>query len=517
MTFLEPFITALSDVLKHEIMSRVNTGDRTRDNCLIGLILVVVSYLVKTIMSGSLNKMYKQYKLSRIKILDKETVDFINKCDLETYTPHTFLSEVHIAVEHQEILNKICQLYNNIYNSNTLYILNANNKLVPKYGRAKDAKELREYLHKLYVDNLAIIYGDDKTKKPTIFRYVIYANNGGFVFLAANDKNIKLELTTSSLIQEFHKYVDSLILNGDNPPICTAALKIYDGTNVAELRSDRNLQMYVSKHKKKIISMLDRFLSNKPTLGGYGSLNLGIMLHGEPGTGKTLLMKAIANYLNRSIRIIDMRTITTKDDFNSLFKTTNDDTNDYKQLVYVLDEFDCVKGIVANRSNKSNDTIENNNNSEIEKLKERRLQLLQVPTVGDNNKDNINAELNKIDEEISDIENSLTLDTMLTTLDGVIEHTGRVIIAATNHIDHIDPALLREGRFDIKIKLEKFDEEETRELLGVMFHDAPAKDIAKLAKTKLASGVYTPAQLVNMASECGTLANILRALSKKNV
>ena len=110
MTFLEPFITALSDVLKHEIMSRVNTGDRTRDNCLIGLILVVVSYLVKTIMSGSLNKMYKQYKLSRIKILDKETVDFINKCDLETYTPHTFLSEVHIAVEHQEILNKICQL-----------------------------------------------------------------------------------------------------------------------------------------------------------------------------------------------------------------------------------------------------------------------------------------------------------------------------------------------------------------------------------------------------------------------
>jgi chaperone BCS1 len=51
----------------------------------------------------------------------------------------------------------------------------------------------------------------------------------------------------------------------------------------------------------------------------------------------------------------------------------------------------------------------------------------------------------------------------------MIEHRGRVIIATTNHIDRIDPALLRPGRFDYKIKLEHFTINEIKEFINKKF------------------------------------------------
>ena len=74
---------------------------------------------------------------------------------------------------------------------------------------------------------------------------------------------------------------------------------------------------------------------------------------------------------------------------------------------------------------------------------------------------------------------------------------------------------MREGRFDIKLKLEKFDDEETRELLTVMFKNS--KDLARLKTAKLGSGVYTPAQLVNMASGCKDLGEMLEKVTIRDV
>ena len=519
--FVESFLTALTDVIKHEIMTRINTGDRTRDNCIIALILVVLSYVMKILISGEVNSLYIEYKLKKISKLDTELAIFITEHDFKKIKVNAFLTETNIEINHPEFLAKVCQLHELLYNKSFNYTLDSNQELVQKYLKFRSVEDVGAWLNKRYITYCNATYGNNKTGIPAPYRFAIYANHGQFEFISASHTSypnplISITLTSSAIVPEFMKYVNSLMLTTAEPISMTSTLIVYNKETTAVLRRDRNMRMYVSKHKKKIVYMLDRFLSKKPTLGGYGSLNLGIMLYGEPGTGKTLLMKAIANYLNRSIRIIDMRTIKTREQFTNLFKHTDDDKVNYQKLVYVLDEFDCIKGIISNRSNMLSESNITPVNSEIKELKARRLHLLQVPTAGEN-KDNINAELAKIDKEISDIDDSLTLDTLLTTLDGVIEHTGRVIIAATNHIDQIDPALIREGRFDIKIKLERFDEDETKELLNVMFHDAPAKDLARLAKAKLVSGIYTPAQLVNMASECGKLSDMLNMLCKKNV
>ena len=44
---------------------------------------------------------------------------------------------------------------------------------------------------------------------------------------------------------------------------------------------------------------------------------------------------------------------------------------------------------------------------------------------------------------------------LLNILDGNIETPGRILIATTNHIDYIDPAVIRPGRFDKIIQIMK--------------------------------------------------------------
>jgi chaperone BCS1 len=54
--------------------------------------------------------------------------------------------------------------------------------------------------------------------------------------------------------------------------------------------------------------------------------------------------------------------------------------------------------------------------------------------------------------------NSSNVSGFLKALDGVLPVDGRIIIATTNFIDKIDSAILRKGRFDMKVELKPFDE-----------------------------------------------------------
>ncbi len=103
-------------------------------------------------------------------------------------------------------------------------------------------------------------------------------------------------------------------------------------------------------------------------------------------------------------------------------------------------------------------------------------------------------------------EREQTLNQILVEMDGFEQGTNVIVIAATNRPDVLDPALLRPGRFDRRVTLDKPDMKAREEILGVhtakkpLAADVNLKQIA--AKTPGVSG----ADLANIANEAAIYA-----------
>jgi mitochondrial chaperone BCS1 len=146
--------------------------------------------------------------------------------------------------------------------------------------------------------------------------------------------------------------------------------------------------------KKSIIGMFDSFLNNYDDYQKKGlPYKLGIMFEGPPGTGKSSLVKAIASYLNRDLYFVSGNDIAGKGKVGFIHELSHLSKNS----ILVLEELDSLGG------------------------------------AGDRKDENSNS------NEISGL---------LNILDGILTPPGLIVLATTNYIHKIDPAILRKGRFD---------------------------------------------------------------------
>ncbi len=103
-------------------------------------------------------------------------------------------------------------------------------------------------------------------------------------------------------------------------------------------------------------------------------------------------------------------------------------------------------------------------------------------------------------------EREQTLNQLLVEMDGFSENQGIIVMAATNRVDILDPAILRPGRFDRKITVQRPDVRGREEILKVHSKNkvlAEDVDLDKIART---TAGFTGADLENLMNEAAILA-----------
>jgi len=157
----------------------------------------------------------------------------------------------------------------------------------------------------------------------------------------------------------------------------------------------------------------------------------GILLYGEPGTGKTLLAKAVTNESGVNFISVKGPSLMSKyvgeseRGIREVFKKA-------KQASPTILFFDEIDSLVPKRGSSSTDA--------------------------------------HVTERV--------ISQFLTEMDGIEELKGVVVLAATNRLDLIDPALLRSGRFGLLLELPEPDEETREEIFKIHTKNKPlAKDV----------------------------------------
>ena len=103
-------------------------------------------------------------------------------------------------------------------------------------------------------------------------------------------------------------------------------------------------------------------------------------------------------------------------------------------------------------------------------------------------------------------EREQTLNQLLVEMDGFDTKTGVILIAATNRPDILDPALLRPGRFDRQIVVDRPDLQGRIDILKVHTRDKPLEEDVDLEVLARRTPGFTGADLANLVNEAALLA-----------
>ena len=103
-------------------------------------------------------------------------------------------------------------------------------------------------------------------------------------------------------------------------------------------------------------------------------------------------------------------------------------------------------------------------------------------------------------------EREQTLNQMLVEMDGFGYNEGIIVMAATNRVDILDPAILRPGRFDRKIGVGRPDVRGREEILAVHIKNKPLGEDVDLKEIARTSAGFTGADLENLMNEAAIYA-----------
>ena len=215
----------------------------------------------------------------------------------------------------------------------------------------------------------------------------------------------------------------------------------------------------VDEAKEELVEVVDFLKEPKKYTEIGGKIPKGVLLVGDPGTGKTLLARAVAGeagvpfFSISGSDFVEMFVGVGASRVRDLFKQAREKA----PCIVFIDEIDALAKSRANSFN-SND------------------------------------------------EREQTLNQLLVEMDGFDNEKGLIILAATNRADILDPAILRPGRFDRQVPVEKPDVKGREDILKIHAKNVKLEDNVDFESLAHGTTGFSGADLANVVNEAALLA-----------
>uniref|UniRef100_A0A6N2L5I5 AAA+ ATPase domain-containing protein n=1 Tax=Salix viminalis TaxID=40686 RepID=A0A6N2L5I5_SALVM len=186
-----------------------------------------------------------------------------------------------------------------------------------------------------------------------------------------------------------------------------------------------------SQLKRQIMEDLKTFASGKEFYHRVGrAWKRGYLLYGPPGSGKSSLIAAMANYLCYDVYDLELTKVTDNSELRALLIQTSN------RLIIVIEDIDCSLDLTADRMLKATTATPT-----------RRKR--------SSSSSGYNKDLGACNYQLLEESGRVTLSGLLNFTDGLWSCCGeeRIIVFTTNHRDKVDPALVRCGRMDVHVSL----------------------------------------------------------------
>lgn len=238
------------------------------------------------------------------------------------------------------------------------------------------------------------------------------------------------------------------------------------GKSRAKLSTDRDKKVTfaqvagLEEEKEELEEIVDFLKSPKKYIQVGARIPKGVLLVGPPGTGKTLIAKAVAGeagvpfFSISGSDFVEMFVGVGASRVRDLFTTAKKNA----PCIVFIDEIDAVARRRGTGMGGGHD------------------------------------------------EREQTLNQLLVEMDGFGVNEGIIVMAATNRVDILDPAILRPGRFDRKIPVSRPDVKGREEILKVHAKNKPLGDDVDLHQIAQTTAGFTGADLENLLNEAAIVA-----------
>ena len=184
----------------------------------------------------------------------------------------------------------------------------------------------------------------------------------------------------------------------------------------------------------------------------------------------------------------------------------------FKQTVFVLEDVDAASSVVLKRSASTPEPVAPAP-APAEKDGDPIKALLECLFNGDDKA--ISGPTMALTGALKPTRDRLDLSGILNVLDGVVDTPDRILVMTTNHPERLDPALVRPGRVDVRLRLGYVQRTEARQMVEhyVLRRPMDAREDGVFSQAWDASRDVTPAELEQTCAACETLAEVVSALA----